>query len=46
MTSPGLATLMVGAQSRAVDGVFREGGDTDDGPQTPQEKGRVFLTWG
>lgn len=41
--------LMPNSQARvrrAVDGVFREGGDTDDGPRTAQEKGNVVLTWG
>ena len=46
MTTPGPAPLMVGARSGAVDGVFREGGDTDDGPRTAQERGNVVLTWG
>lgn len=46
MTTPGLAPLMVGARSRSVDGVFREGGGTDDGPRTAQDRGNVVLTWG
>lgn len=46
MTSPGLAPLMLVARSRSVDGVFREGGGTDDGPRTTQEEGNVVLTRG
>lgn len=41
MTTPDPVTLMVGARSRSVDGVFREGGDTDDAPQTAREGERA-----